>query len=169
APWSLAARLAFFMPRDLLKVSGPLMALSRMGAMPGAGGTLRVLDLGAGLGGSCLGVAAYAAQTGAAARLHVVAVDRDARALGELTRLAADAASLGLVPVGVEARATDLRAPSAWRGGPYDLILLGLALNEDEAAAAEEARLLRALCALLAPGGALIVLEPALRETTRAL
>src|SRR5690606_37003605 len=53
--------------------------------------------------------------------------------------------------------------------GPYDLILLGLALNEDEAAAAEEARLLRALCALLAPGGALIVLEPALRETTRAL
>src|SRR5690606_8661717 len=62
-PWALAARLAFFLPRDLLKVTMPLMALSRMGAFPGDGDTLRVLDLGAGLGGSCLGVAAYAAQT----------------------------------------------------------------------------------------------------------
>lgn len=169
AKFALAARLGFFLPRDLLKVWGPLAALGRMGGLPG-GSTWRVLDLGAGLGATSLGAALFAARTGAARALDVVAVDRDAEALRELALLARDAGDLGLAPVTVETRAADLFAPSSWRGGPFDLVLLGLALNEREGDDPEPAAaLLRALAKELAPGGAIVVVEPALRETTRAL
>ncbi|MBC7174020.1 MAG: class I SAM-dependent methyltransferase, partial [Polyangiaceae bacterium] len=150
--WALAARLGFFLPRDLLKVWGPLAALSRADALPKRA-EWRVLDLGAGLGATALGAAHFAATSGAAERLSVTAVDRDAEALAELSRLARDAASLGLVPVEAETRTSDLFSPASWRGGPFDLVLVGLALNEthDEEGAAA---LLRALSKTLAPGGA---------------
>ncbi len=167
--WALAARLAFFLPRDLLKVAGPLAALARAGALPG-GPTWRVLDLGAGLGATSLGVAHFAKRTGAASRLRVTAVDRDEEALAELAPLARDAASLGLAAIDVETRIADLWSPAASRGGPFDFVVVGLAINEREGAdAARSADLLRELAKTLAPGGALVVIEPALRETTRAL
>jgi SAM-dependent methyltransferase len=163
--WAMAARLRFFLPRDLLKVVGPLAALERAGALP-SGPEWRVLDLGAGLGATSLGVACFAARTGAAERLSVVAVDRDAGALTEMKALAAEARGLGLAPIRLETRRLDLASAEARRGGPYDLVVVGLALNEGQRGSAA---LLRELAAVLAPGGALVVLEPALRVTTRAL
>lgn len=169
ARWAIAARLAFFSPRDLLKIAGPLAALARAGALP-KGPTWRVLDLGAGLGASSLGLAHFAARTNAARGLRVTAVDLDEAALAEFAPLARDAVSLGLVPIELEARVADLWSPSAWRGGPFDLVTIGLAINEHRSAdASRGAALLRELARTLAPGGALVVLEPALRETTRAL
>jgi SAM-dependent methyltransferase len=168
--WALAARLRFFLPRDLLKVVGPLAALDRASALP-AGPEWRVLDLGAGLGATSLGIARFAAETGAAERLSVVAVDRDAGALAEMAALASVAQDLGLVPIRLETREQDLWSKDARRGGPFDLIVLGLAINENESAGAatESAELLRGLASALSPNGALIVIEPALRTTTRAL
>ncbi len=178
--WALAARLRFFLPRDLLKVVGPLAALERAGALP-PGPTWRVLDLGAGLGATSFGVARFAAVTGAAERLSVVAVDRDAGALAEMEALAEGAPALGLAPIALETRRLDLASAEARRGGPFDLVVLGLAMNERSGALAQRdplaqhdddassAELLRALASALAPGGALVVLEPALRSTARAL
>jgi ribosomal protein RSM22 (predicted rRNA methylase) len=51
--------------------------------------------------------------------------------------------------------------------GPFHLVVAGTVLNELPAAA--RAPLVRALLSRLAPGGALLVLEPALRDTARAL
>jgi len=61
ASGALAARLRFFLPRDLAKVAGPLGELGR--ALP-AGPRWRILDVGAGLGTTTLGVAALAGRLG---------------------------------------------------------------------------------------------------------
>ena len=67
----LAARLRFFLPRDLPKIGGPLAELGAAGLLP-PGPVWRVLDLGAGLGATSLGVSAFARASGAAIGLHVV-------------------------------------------------------------------------------------------------
>jgi hypothetical protein len=139
-----------------------------------------VLDLGAGLGSTSLGVAATLACLMSEApplaggtrpdvrELHVDAVERDAGALRHFTQLAARAHEQGLPRVKVRALAVDLRKHVV--SGPYDLIVAGLVLNEMLAEAPEQAAArLAGLVSQLAPGGSLIVVEPALREPTRAL
>lgn len=169
ATTSLAARLRFFVPRDLPKILGPLSELASVQALP-PGPAWRVLDLGAGEGTMTLGVALFAARTGAASSIDAVAVDRDARALSAMRAIAARAEGAGLAPIAVETRVGDLRrADPAALGGPFDLVTIGLALNEIESDAAERAALLVRLSEHLAPGGAIVVIEPALRATARAL
>ena len=189
------ARRRFYLPRDGAKVVKPLVELHRAGALP-RGPRWRVLDLGAGLGSTSLGVAAtllHLGRGGAAVRqvrpdegsqgagsatspserevvreLRVDAVERDAGALRHFSQLAAQAERAGLPRLQVRPLAVDLRkhVPE----GPYDLIVAGLVLNELLAEPpAQAAARLAGLVAQLAPGGAVIVLEPALREPTRAL
>lgn len=171
-----AARLGFFLPRDLIKVFGPLGELSRAGRLPERP-RLRVLDLGAGLGASTLGLARYLCGAGLSGReLEVVAVERDPGS-ARLMRALCDAMRElpeEFAPLDATVRAGDLRAELAERG-PFDLVLLGFVLNElflerpaTERAAAR-ADLLRSLCARLAPDGALIALEPALKHSAREL
>lgn len=163
------ARRHFYLPRDGAKVVKPLVELHRAGALPDAH-RWRVLDLGAGLGSTSLGVAATLPRLpGLAVReLAVDAVERDAGALRHFSRIAAGAEAAGLPRVSVRPLAVDLRKHVA--EGPYDLIVAGLVLNELLAEAPElAAQRLAGLVAQLAPGGSLIVLEPALREPTRAL
>lgn len=163
------ARRHFYLPRDGAKVVKPLVELHQAGALPSSA-RWRVLDVGAGLGSTSLGVAATLPHLpGASAReLSVDAVERDAGALRHFTRIAAGCEAAGLPRVSVRPMAVDLRKHVAQ--GPYDLILAGLVLNELLAEAPEHAaQRLAGLVAQLAPGGSLIVLEPALREPTRAL
>jgi SAM-dependent methyltransferase len=127
------------------------------GARPGRGAALRVLDLGAGTG-----AAGAAARTFFGAPIEVVSVDRVA-------------APGGSAPGFVTA---DLVAPGPPAGvsGQFDLILAAQLLNELFVAVrapertAARAQKVRSWCeALLAPGGAMVILEPALRDTSRAL
>jgi SAM-dependent methyltransferase len=169
---ALGARLQFFLPRDLLKVHGPLAELASVGALPPAeAGVWRVLDLGAGLGSTSLGVARYAALTGSAQRLDVTAVDTDAAALELFQELARDVTSLPGVPIALTTQTADI-ARTVPRGH-FDFILLGLSLNELHAGAplraAKLASRLVQLSASLDTGGVLLIIEPALRETSRAL
>ncbi len=172
---ALLARCGFFFARDLPKVFGPLDELLRVGWRPGSG-ALRVLDVGAGLGATSLGVARWLRLRALPnAELQIVALEQSeqalrifqelARALNELTT---EFASAVITPA-----AGDLR--SAQTAGKFDLILFGFVLNElfrelpsSERAARRSELLLRA-GAQLAPGGAIIVLEPALRESAREL
>lgn len=172
---ALQARLRFFLPRDLPKLEGPLGELASVGALPRRD-ALRVLDLGTGLGTSTLGLARFCARHGIAARLEVDAVDRDAGALALMQVLCARAASLGGTPITLRSHARELASlDSAVLRPPYDVVLLGLVLGELAAGADEVARAtghvaqLRRVVPLAAPDGVLVVLEPALRASSRVL
>ncbi|HEX6244209.1 MAG TPA: hypothetical protein VFZ61_25005, partial [Polyangiales bacterium] len=174
-PDATLARLGFFLPRDAIKVFGPLEELARAGRLP-AGPRLRVLDVGAGLGATSLGVARFLRHAGSAVeRIHLTAIERDPLSVRLLTALCAAVSALPqeFVPIELTARAADLRQQDV--EGRFDLIVLGFVLNElfleRDAGARSLARaeLLRGLMQKLSADGALIVLEPALRESAREL
>jgi ribosomal protein RSM22 (predicted rRNA methylase) len=164
---AIDARLAFFLPRDLPKLLAPLRELAAAGVLP-AGERVRVLDLGAGLGTSGFGAAAYLLGHGHARHVQVDAVDVDAQALAVAERIARELATAHRFAL--EHRVAERPLEHVLRDAEsprYDLIVLGLVLNEIDGT--DPAGALATLCERLAPGGALIVLEPALRETSRAL
>lgn len=115
----------------------------------------RVLDVGSGPGPLAL------AALDAGAR-QALAIDRSPAALA-VARTLAEAASLPLTTARWE--------PSQpLPDGPFDLVLAGHVLNElhgDDLAA--RAALVDEMRARLAPGGLVVIVEPALRETSRAL
>lgn len=169
---ALAARLRFFLPRDLPKVQGPLAELARADALPAR---WRVLDVGAGLGASALGVAEFAKRAGVDA-IELVAIERDEASLDVLTQLARAASEAGLVPpIRLDARRAKVEGLDLPRLPQADLVIVGLVLNELYADRDEADRLdakeafLRDLAGRLSEDGALIVIEPALRGPTREL
>jgi SAM-dependent methyltransferase len=151
----LGAYLLYYWPVSYLQARG---VLSELPSRP-----RRVLDLGSGPGP----VAFAALDAGAA---EVVAADRSPRALAAATALAREAG---------EALATrewnpTRPAPLAQLGGgrKFDLVAMGHVLNELWKGQDEDARrvaLLEEALDLVAPGGSLLVIEPALRDTSRAL
>jgi ribosomal protein RSM22 (predicted rRNA methylase) len=164
-----AARLLFFTLADLPKLSYPLAELPLaelpLAELDGSRG-LRVLDVGAGHGAQILGLLA-ALDRDADLPLRVEAVDRDPRSL-EILRQVLDGCREDL---GIGGRTTlverVLDLERAAPTGSWDLVLAGSVLNElteDRAT-----RIVLDLLAALAPGGRMILLEPALRETARAL
>ena len=160
------ARLRFFLPRDLPKAMAVFRDLDLRGRLPRRE-TLRVLDLGAGLGTTTLSLARYAHLSGAASTLDVTAVDLDGAALATMARLVGNLegfASIALTP-----KERDLRRVAASAGGPFDVIAIGLALNELADDVDERAQVLASLVSSLAEDGILVAIEPALRDTTRAL
>jgi ribosomal protein RSM22 (predicted rRNA methylase) len=150
----LAARAVFFTVADAMKIAIPLAELANRGAIP-ASRPLRVVDLGAGCGAMTLGLLATLGERD----LAIVTIDRDAEAL----RIAA-AAAKAFAGVSLATRCEDVGRAAL---PVADLIVAGSVLNELPAAAAL-ALVERALAAL-ADDGALILVEPALRETTRGL
>lgn len=166
---AIDARLAFFLPRDLPKLLAPLRELASAGLLP-AGEPLRILDLGAGLGTSGLGAAAFLLGSGHAQRVHIDAIEVDAQALAVAEQIARELTTTHRFAL--ELKVAERPLEHVLRDGDgararYDLIVLGLVLNEIEGY--DPVVALDALCRRLTPGGALIVLEPALRETSRAL
>ncbi len=169
----LPARLAFSFARDVPKAAGAVRELVGAGklALP-QDRALRVLDLGAGLGATTWGVARALEAAGQRGEIDATWVDTDAAAMAlglELTRARGDGA--------VRVRARTIAGSDPPRGGPpFDLVLLGQVLSElDRGASAEErvtrhaAKLRTLLGGRVAPDGALVVIEPALRDRTRHL
>jgi SAM-dependent methyltransferase len=151
----LGAYLLFYWPVSYLQARG---ILSELPSRPRT-----VLDLGSGPGP----VAFAAIDAGAA---EVVAADRSTRALAtarELARLASE--GLGT------------RDWNPSRGRPLaelasglrpDVVTFGHVVNElfqGDDATERRAALLEEALALVAPGGSVVVIEPALRDTSRAL
>ncbi len=156
----LAARAMFFTVADAMKIAIPLGELAGRGALPRAR-PLQIVDLGAGCGAMSLG-AIVALPPGVA--VEITAIDRDAPALAIARAAVRELAARRGVAAGVAVRDGDLaRAPVP----AADLVVLGSVLNELPG----DARLAAVLRALAAIGddGAVIVIEPALRDTARAL
>ncbi|HEY5949540.1 MAG TPA: small ribosomal subunit Rsm22 family protein [Kofleriaceae bacterium] len=160
----LAARAAFFTVADAMKIGIPLGELTGRGALP-AHRPLRIVDVGAGCGAMSLGIVACLESdaTGDAA-FAITAIDRDVDAL----RIAAAALRRfgehrGTTPA-ITTRVADVATtslPSA------DLVVLGTVLNE--LAPAGRVDLVQRALAATDAQGAVIIIEPALRETSRAL
>jgi ribosomal protein RSM22 (predicted rRNA methylase) len=154
----LAARAAFFTIADAMKVAVPIGELVGRDALPAAR-PLRVLDLGAGCGAMSLGLVASLDVP-----LEITAIDRDAPALGIASAAVRELAKARGHEVTITTRTDDATTAKL---PPADLVVIGTMLNE----LAEDARLAvvrRALAAIPADG-AVIITEPALRDTTRAL
>jgi ribosomal protein RSM22 (predicted rRNA methylase) len=170
---TLCARLKFFLPRDWPKVAAPLAELAAVGALPTAK-ALRVLDLGAGLGATGLGAAAFALARPGIEHVTIDAIDRDARALEIALALSQRFARTAGLALELRPHRAALNAElAACLSPPYQLIVLGFVLNElyeDEPdKALHHARWLSRLSELLTDDGAIVVLEPALRASSRTL
>lgn len=149
------AYLLFYWPVSYLQARGTISELP--------GRPRSVLDLGSGPGP----VAFAALDAGAA---EVVAADRSARALAAARRLAAGAGEPLATREWNPARRTPLAEIAP--GRRFDLVSIGHLLNElfpGPEADLRRADLLEEALSLVAPGGSLLVVEPALRDTSRAL
>lgn len=157
----LAARAAFFTITDAPKIAIPIAELQSRGAIPSTR-PLRVVDLGAGCGAMSLGLLAALDMP-----LSITTIDRDRDALG----IAAQAIRALAQASTSEPRASFVtRVEDALSAAipPCDLVVMGTVLNELPSDAARLALVERALAAI-GDDGAVILIEPALRDTTRAL
>jgi SAM-dependent methyltransferase len=150
---SMAARLGFFLPRDLPKTAAALSEVA-VAHPPGA----RVLDLGAGMGAATFG-AAYAMRLVGGRVGPVVGVDVDGAALRVFAELA------GRSGIAVETRCSRL-GPAVLRAGErFDLVLaqdVGTELGSLDVLVEIAGR-------ALVPGGVLALVEPALSARARSL
>jgi ribosomal protein RSM22 (predicted rRNA methylase) len=164
SPGDLAARAVFFTIADAMKVAIPLAELANRGAIPPRR-PLRIVDVGAGCGALSLGlVETLASDATGGAMFELVLIDKDVDALRIAAAALRDLATRRGCEVAVTTRVADVTSTEI----PHaDLVLAGTVLNE----LPEPARLplVRRALASLADDGALIIIEPALRETSRAL
>jgi ribosomal protein RSM22 (predicted rRNA methylase) len=160
----LAARAAFFTIADAMKVAIPLAELAGRDALP-ARRPLRVVDLGAGCGAMSLGLVAQLGfeATGDAA-FDITAIDQDVDALRIAGAALRALATRRDIELSVTTRAANVVTTSL---PPCDIVLLGTVLNE--LSSAERLGLVERALAAIAPDGAVIIVEPALRDTSRHL
>jgi ribosomal protein RSM22 (predicted rRNA methylase) len=168
------AYLLYFLPANLAKVQLPLRELDRHPSGLLDRERLRVLDLGSGPGTSVLGVLDFFSRRERRPALDFMAVDQVVENLREAEQLfRRDKASYGgnahlhTIRSGITARLCEGE-------GTFDIIILSNVLNELFPGEAERisrrVELVGALLGrLLAEDGSSIIIEPALRETSREL
>jgi ribosomal protein RSM22 (predicted rRNA methylase) len=174
---------AYYVPVNLAKVQSLLAELPPWPINPSsAGGPYRILDVGSGPGTAVLAVLDWVARSamGPMRPLECVAIDRSPMALSDCARLWEAYVSLAPIP-GAELRTVceNVERTSPWKrwdrysGEPFDLIVLANTLGELFTSArdplASRVALVGSLLDLLAPAGTLMIVEPALRDTSRAL
>jgi len=173
-PLLASAYLEYFFPVNFAKVG---VLLDEMPA-PFVTNHLSVLDVGSGPGTGGLALLDWWHRINIARELVVTAVDRSPGALryaNRLWQMFCDAegrtnARLDLVEGDIE-RAGCLERIRA--NGPYDVIILANSLNEIATASGDplviKVQMLANLLELLSSHGTVMIIEPALRETSRAL
>lgn len=173
-PVLASAYLQYFLPVNLSKIR---MLLDEIPVLK-AGDQFSVLDLGSGPGTGALAVLDWWHERRETDALSIVAVDcssvvhRQARHLWDhYCRIA------GIAKASFRTCESDIER-NAWfgqvgKGAPFDLIILANSLNEMYADVKDpialRAGLMTHVLSLLAPEGTLMIVEPALRDTSRAL
>lgn len=160
----LAARAMFFTLADAMKVAIPLAELASRNAIP-ARRPLRIVDVGAGCGAMSLGLVAHLVSDARGdAAFAITAIDRDVDALRIAGAAVRGLATKRDIDLDITTRAADVATthlPSC------DLVVMGTVLNE----LSPDARLdlVKRALAAIADDGAVIAIEPALRDTSRNL
>jgi ribosomal protein RSM22 (predicted rRNA methylase) len=175
----LEARIAFSFARDVPKGAGAVRELVRAGALKAPPDrALRILDLGAGLGAMTWGIVrALAKGASSPPAVEALLVDEDALALAAAEAIAGEAAArLGGAAAALTIRTRTARIAAGMQLPESDVVVLGQVLSEldvamdPQARAAKHAALVADLLErVVAPDGALVVVEPALRDRTRHL
>ena len=163
----LAARALFFTIADAPKVILPLLELHRQRALASQR-PITIADLGAGIGAMSLGsFAVFTSLLPPAVRpsIHVTALDQDAAALRLFQEVFRELPTPFTTGVTLDTVITDVRSHQL--SCPYDLIFVGSLLNELNQ---HQATTLVAQCMdHLSQDGSLVIIEPALQETSRTL
>ncbi len=169
-----AAYLQYFLPVNLAKIQVLLTELPAPEPVEG----FSVLDIGSGPGTGALAVLDWWDQRRWSCGVSVTAVDKSRRALSQARQLwDGYCRAAGLAEIDLQTVEGDLER-RAWfervrQKAPFDLIILANALNEVHAEASDpiiaRATLVEEALSLLAADGTMMIVEPALRETSRAL
>lgn len=175
----LDARIAFSFARDVPKGAGAVRELVLTGALARpADRPLRIVDLGAGLGAMTWGIARALMTTGDAPHpIDALLVDEDVDALAAAEAIAREAsANPGPHVPALSVRARKERIVAGMNLPEADVVVLGQVLSEldvtmdaTERVAKHAALVADLLARVVAPGGALVVVEPALKARTRHL
>ncbi|MGH7856060.1 MAG: small ribosomal subunit Rsm22 family protein, partial [Candidatus Binatia bacterium] len=178
------AYLEYFLPVNLPKVRTPLSLWLHERPGVWAGRRLRCLDLGSGPGSALLGLCDFVRSLSAAERpseLDLVATDLSAENLDDAERLLRQFGEVepALPPIRFGALRLDLFAdrsglfPIARAGGRFDLVIAANVLcelvREDGGLDRAEALIRSAALEVLEADGAIVLIEPGLRETSRDL
>lgn len=165
-PRLLAAYGVFFLPQSFTRTSFALAQICGLRGWKPTSPRPAILDLGSGPG-SCGVAAAYRLRQAGFGHVSLHGVDKSPCALASMEAFAH--AALG-VTVETKTRIGDASRPETWPEGPFDLIVAGFVMNEMPQL--DHVALLRwfgELKAKLAPGGLILILEPALRITAERL
>lgn len=168
------AYLLYFLPSNLHKIHMPLHELSLHPSNLLSKERLRVLDIGSGPGTAILGTMDFFAAHEKRPVLEFTAIDhvaenlRDSEALFGLFR-----ERVPLVAV-LKTIRSSIEMASSFPKGPYDIIVLSNILNEvaylDEDRSSKRVAILKTIIRdLLAADGSCIIIEPALRQTSREM
>lgn len=182
-PAHAAAYRSYFMPVNLSKVQVLLDELPSDSCTGTPDRSMAVLDLGCGPGTGSLALLDWLWHHSPerAKSLSVLAADTSLAPLQDMKRLwDAYCQEVGIDGAGLRCVEGNLEHPlkgdlgkQIARGGPYDLIILANCLNELCSASAdppaERAAVVGQLLPFLAPHGTIMIVEPALRQTARAL
>jgi SAM-dependent methyltransferase len=182
-PAHAAAYLSYFLPVNLSKVQVLLDELPNDNSQEPPDRPMAVLDLGCGPGTGALALLDWLWHRSQerAKSLSVLATDASHASLQDAKRLwEAYCREVGISNAGLRCIEGNLEHPlkgdlgkQIVRGEPYDLIIMANCLNELFATTAnppaERAAVVAQLLPFLAPHGTIMIVEPALRQTARAL
>jgi len=182
-PAHAAAYLSYFLPVNLSKIQVLLDELPSDIIQETPDRPMAVLDLGCGQGTGSLALLDWLWHRSQerAKSLSVLATDASRVSLQDAKRLwEAYCQEVGISGSGLRCIEGNLEHPlkgdlgkQIVRGGPYDLIIMANCLNELFSASvdpsAERAAVVAQLLPFLAPHGTIMIVEPAMRQTARAL
>jgi SAM-dependent methyltransferase len=157
----LGAYLLWWWPQSYAKVRGALALSPHALSQVGKAGRAQLLDLGAGTGPAAAAALDHLALAGLKA--EALLCDRSEASLDE---------ARGLITSPLRTEQRDLSRGAAGlpgEEGRFDLICAANVLSELPGSAADRAAMVRLAAGRLNPGGRLLLLEPALRETGRGL
>ena len=173
-PGLRAAYVRYYLPSNMKKVHLALSDLSLHAGRLLSKDRLRVLDLGTGPGTALLGLLAFFAQRPERPSLSCVALDRVGENLRTAEELFAAYRTNKSLDAALQTMRADLEGVGPIVEGTFDLILISNVLNElfpfDEDRTVRRTGIVRAILEKhLAADGSCIIIEPALRETSREL
>ena len=164
----------YFLPPNLEKVQVPLHAITLHPGRVLEKEQLRVLDLGCGPGTASLGVLKFFEARKNPPRLDVVAIDRVAENLTIARELFSSCLRSNDLNATLKTIRSNIENAGHLAGEPFDLIVLSNILNElyardKERIARRTALVKEVLDRCLSADGSCVIIEPALRETSREL